>query len=170
MDRILIIGSPGSGKSTLAKQLAKKTGIALLHLDQIFHIDNYNHISREELKKKIERFISENDRFIIDGNYSGTLPFRLGFSDTVILFNLDTSTCLNNVLRRIKDNLPRDDIASGFDNSILHEDFIEYVKHFRTERLPYIRELLKDFPGEIIQLDSYQDVDRFLKSISFQEH
>jgi len=32
--RVLVIGSPGSGKSTLAAELARRTGLPLIHLDQ----------------------------------------------------------------------------------------------------------------------------------------
>ena len=35
-DRILILGCPGSGKSTLARALAARTGLPLVHLDNIY--------------------------------------------------------------------------------------------------------------------------------------
>jgi len=35
MNRILVIGSNGAGKSTFSYHLAKKTGLPLIHLDQI---------------------------------------------------------------------------------------------------------------------------------------
>ena len=40
MNRILVIGSSGAGKSTFAKELAKRTGIPLYHLDLIWFHDN----------------------------------------------------------------------------------------------------------------------------------
>ena len=36
MERIMIIGCGGSGKSTLARVLGEKTGLPVVHLDQIW--------------------------------------------------------------------------------------------------------------------------------------
>lgn len=36
MQRVLIVGSPGAGKSTLAKKLAARTGLPLIHLDDLY--------------------------------------------------------------------------------------------------------------------------------------
>ena len=150
MKRILIIGCPGSGKSTLAKRISKKLNYPLLHLDRIFHIDNYNQISREELISKILYFIKNNNNFIIDGNYSGTLELRMKYADTILFFNIKTDICLTNVISRIKDGKLRDDIAPGFDNSIYHQEFIDYVKNFNKDKLPHLKKLLSNFNGTII--------------------
>ncbi|XFA98897.1 AAA family ATPase [Candidatus Izemoplasma sp. B36] len=165
MERILIIGCPGSGKSTFAKKLSKKLNYPILHLDRIFHIDNYNQISREELKNKIKSFIKNNKHFIIDGNYHGTLEFRLKYSDTVFYFNIDTKTCLDNVINRCKSGSIRDDIAEGFDNSIIDPEFIEYVKSFNLEKKPIIEDILDDFDGKIIKFYNYKDVENYLEEI-----
>ena len=34
-NRIMIVGCPGSGKSSLARDLHEKTGLPLIHLDNI---------------------------------------------------------------------------------------------------------------------------------------
>jgi len=165
MKKILIIGSPGSGKSTLAKKMSKIMGYPILHLDRIYHIDNYSHISRDELLEQISRFVADKETFIIDGNYTATLEYRLNYADTVILFDIDTDTCLKNVIARILDNNPRDDIAPGFDNSIYHQDFIDYVKTFQDEKLPLIETILGEYTGRIIRLSSYFEVDNFLEEV-----
>ncbi len=163
INKVLIIGCPGSGKSTMAKKVAEITKWPLLHLDVIYHIDNYHQISKEELQSKISDFIKGKSNFIIDGNYSATLPMRMEMADTIVMFDLDTDTCMRNVLNRIASNQPRDDIAPGFDNTIYHQDFIDYVKDFREERLPYIEELISEFPGTIIRINSYEDADDFIE-------
>ncbi len=165
MKRILVIGCPGSGKSTFSKKLAEKLNYPLLHLDRIFHIDNENHVTREELKSQIKKFINNSNEFIIDGNYSGTLPYRLEFADTVFYFNIDSRICLDNVMKRSEENLPRDDIAPGFDNSIIDPEFIEYVKDFDRLRKPVIEEILEDFEGKVIQFYDYDEIENFLEKL-----
>ena len=166
MRRILVIGCPGSGKSTFSKRLAKKLNYPILHLDRIFHIDNYNQISREQLLKKIKDFIDQNENFIIDGNYTGSLAYRLQFSDTVFYFDIPSNICLRNVIYRIEHNLPRDDIAPGFDNSIMDPEFIEYVKTFNNRVKPKIEKILEDNRIKPIKFFNYDEVENFFINIS----
>ena len=166
MKRILIIGSPGSGKSTLAFELNRILNLPILHLDRVFHIDNYHSISRDELLEKIQSFVTEHKQFIIDGNYSSTLRERLSVSDTAIVMNFNTDICLNNIEKRRLSNEERPDMAPGFDNSIKHEEFYDYVRHFKTRQLPRILEILDDYPDvNIIYLKTYDDVKEFLEKI-----
>ncbi|MCK4552422.1 MAG: AAA family ATPase [Tenericutes bacterium] len=165
MKRILVIGCPGSGKSTFSKQLSKALKYPVLHLDRIFHIDNKNQISRNLLKTKIQSFINDNNEYIIDGNYSGTLEYRLQSADTVFYFNIDLEICVNNAINRCNNNIIRDDIASGFDNSIIDPEFIDYIKNFNINSKPRIEEILANFKGRITRLNNYQEVDSCLESI-----
>lgn len=165
MKRILVIGCPGSGKSTFSKKLSKALNYPILHLDRIFHIDNYNQISRDLLKSKIKAFIDENDQYVIDGNYSGTLEYRLQSADSVFYFNIDLDICLDNAINRCKKNEPRDDIAPGFDNSIIDPEFIDFIKNFNVDRKPRIEKILANFKGDIIRFNNYQDVDLYLKKL-----
>ncbi len=164
MKRILIIGSPGSGKSTCSKILSKILNYPILHLDRIFHIDNYNQISREELKVKIKQFIDQNENYIIDGNYTGTLELRTESADTIIYFDIEPKICLKNILDRIKKNKSRDDIAPGFDNSIIDPEFIEYVKKFNVNVQPRIENILNKYTVEIIRIKNYKELEDFYNS------
>lgn len=165
MKRILVIGCPGSGKSTFAKQLKVKLNYPLLHIDRIFHIDNWHSIDQGLLKKKIINFVNENDCFIIDGNYTGTLKLRMNYADTIFYFQINNRTCLSNIINRCNDLKPRDDIAPGFDNSILDPAFVEYVKNFPFEQTPIIDDMLESFDGKIIRFKNYLETENFINNI-----
>ena len=46
MKRIMIIGCGGAGKSTLARQLGEKLNLPVVHLDKLFWLPGWEHISR----------------------------------------------------------------------------------------------------------------------------
>ncbi|MDA3931572.1 MAG: AAA family ATPase [Tenericutes bacterium] len=166
MNRILIIGSPGSGKSTLSRLLANKLNYPILHLDRVFHIDNEHQISRESLIKIITDFVDTHSKFIIDGNYSSTLEYRMQFSDTVIIMDLDTELCLYNIEQRRLSNTKRYDIAPGFDNGIRDESFVEYVKSFKEDHYQKITNLIDKYPNlDYYVLKNYEEVKNFIKKI-----
>ena len=73
--RICVIGRPGSGKSTFAIKLAKKTGLPLVHLDQIWWKENWVESTREEFDQKLAEKLAM-DSWIIEGDYSRTLKMR----------------------------------------------------------------------------------------------
>ncbi len=158
----MIIGCPGSGKSTLSRQLGKILNIPVLHLDYIYHIDNFKHIDRDELKIMIETFTQSNDSFIIDGNYGSTMEWRTQFCDTVILLDISTEICVNNVLNRMN-NEHREDMAPGFDLSIMDDSFIEFVRTFKQRKLPGIVALLDKVNMNRIVLKNYDEIEEFLK-------
>lgn len=166
MEKILIIGSPGSGKSTLAKHLSKKIHYPVLHLDRIFHIDNTHQRSREELKAKIKQFMDIHDRYIIDGNYGGTLAYRMSYADTVIIMDIPVETCLKNIEKRRLSGEKRFDIASGFDNSIRDDTFVDYVRTFKEAHFPLIMTHKAMYPDINYYIFSqYQEVEAFLDTL-----
>ena len=71
-NRIILVGSAGSGKSWLSKRIAEITGYPLYHLDVEFWKPGWVMSSSEE---KIARHheIMNGEKWIIDGNYGGTM-------------------------------------------------------------------------------------------------
>ena len=169
MNRILVLGSPGSGKSTLSRRLNNILNYNILHLDKVFHIDNFNSVSKTEFIKQITQFIKKYKNFIIDGHYFSTIEFRLKFVDTVILLDFDTEICLNNVIKRTKVNLPRPDMATGFDNSKMDKGFIDYVKTFKEKIIPKTINLLKKHNNiKLTILSNYLEVDEYINEVKIK--
>lgn len=166
MNKIIVIGCPGSGKSTLTFKLKEILNYPVLHLDKIYHIDNEHHISREELVDAVNKFASNNKTWIIDGNYISTIEQRIKLCDTVILFDINTETCINNAIKRAQFD-KKSDMAEGFDYSKTSEKFIEFIKNFKEQSLPKIMELHSKYKNEknFIIFKNYKQVDKFVKEL-----
>ena len=114
MERILIIGNCGAGKSTFAKALAEKTGLPLVHLDRLYWHGDWQHLSREEFDAALQREL-EKPQWIIDGNFTRTLPHRMQYCDTVFFLDMPTLTCLWGLTKRVFTNYgkTRDDMGGN---------------------------------------------------------
>ncbi len=167
MAKIIIIGCPGSGKSTMTFRLKDILNYPVLHLDKIYHIDNTTRISREELVRKVDAFAKSNNNWIIDGNYISTIEQRVKLADTVILLNLDMEICLQNAIARSKKDRTAD-MADGFDNTKIEDEFIESITKFNDNVLPKIFEILEQYKNEkkIIILKDYEEVNNFVHNLT----
>ncbi|MDZ7785570.1 MAG: AAA family ATPase [Candidatus Saccharibacteria bacterium] len=100
MKRVAIIGAPGSGKSTFARELAEKTGLPLIHLDFYYHQTDKNYYENKEAWFARVKKIIARDEWIMDGNYSTTIPERLARADIIIYFDLPRWLTMYRVLKR----------------------------------------------------------------------
>ena len=100
MNKILIIGNAGSGKTTFAKKLAVKTSLPLIHLDRLFWKGKWESLSKEEFDPLLQAEL-EKEEWIIDGNFSRTIPHRLKYCDTVFYFDIPTILCLWGITKRV---------------------------------------------------------------------
>ena len=167
--KIIIIGCPGSGKSTMTFKMKELLNYPVLHLDKIYHIDNNSHITREQLVGKVDDFAKTHDKWIIDGNYISTIEQRIQLADTIILLDIDTQTCVNNAIERSKKQRTAD-MAEGFDNSKIKDEFIDFISNFNHQTLPVILDLLKKYENDkkIYILKSYSEIEDFLKHFAKQ--
>ena len=85
MERILIIGSNGAGKSTFSYKLAEKTGLPLIHLDQIYWYGDWQVTPREQFEQIVLEE-AKKSKWIIEGNNMKSLEQRLKYADAVFWF------------------------------------------------------------------------------------
>lgn len=114
MKRVIIIGNCGSGKSWLSGEIAKKTGLPVVHLDSLLWRPGWTQAPREEFDALLAAEL-EKPEWIIDGNFNRTLPLRLSYCDTVIFLDFSRLVCLWGVTSRKLKNLgrTRDDMGEG---------------------------------------------------------
>jgi adenylate kinase family enzyme len=169
-ERILVIGSPGSGKSTLAHALAAKTGLPLHHLDQIFWLPGWIEPSKPEFVATVAA-LAEAPRWIVDGNYSRTLPALLARAEIVVLLDLSPFRCTWRIFRRwfAARGRVRADMAPGCPER-LDLGFLWYVLSFRLRRLPRLQAKLAGFGGEQVWLGTPAEVRRFLSGERPDQH
>ena len=162
MKKIIVIGCPGSGKSTFSKRLKEITNLPLYHLDMLYHYEDGSHITREEFKDKL-RVIFKDDAWILDGNYQGTLEFRIRECDTIFLLDYPMEVCVKGAEDRV--GIKKDDIP-WFEET-LNEEFKERIMRFSEECLPEIYELVDKYKEEkeIIIFKTRKEADDYLKEL-----
>ncbi len=166
MERVLVIGSPGAGKSRLATELARRSGLPLIHLDQLAWLPGWVEADRADFRNRVAAVLAE-PRWIIDGNYGGTLPQRLARADTVIDLDLPVWLCIVRALGRIwgSHGTVRADMAPDcpeqFDLA-----FLVYIARFPGARRRRIEASREHFQGHWIRLRRPADVRRFLLDIA----
>ena len=153
MKRVMIIGCGGAGKTTLSRQLAEKTGLPLVHLDQIFWSPgNWNHLEKEEFDEILIREM-EKDSWILDGNYNRTMPMRLDRCDTVIYLDYSRFTCIWGWLRRVikHHGKARPDMAPGC-GEWLDPEFFKWLWNFNKKYRKSYHEMLSGLGGKKVYI------------------
>jgi adenylate kinase family enzyme len=166
MERLLIIGSPGAGKSTLSAEVARLTGLPLIHLDRLHWKPGWVESSKEEFDSKVSEAIAR-PRWVIEGNYGRTLPLRLTRADTVVDLDLPRWQCVLGIFRRALAHRgrTRSDMAPGCPER-LDWEFVVYTFRFREAGRRRIEQALGGFAGRRIRLRSRREVRRFLDDLA----
>lgn len=165
MRRVLIIGCSGSGKSTLTRRLAERTGLPVIHLDQEYFGPNWKEPGQKEWAQTVAR-LAARDRWIMDGNFSGTFPIRMPRADTIIFLDQPTWRCLWRVIKRTFRyyGLVRPGSAPGC-RERFDAHFMGYVWRYNATRRPRILRTLAEQEAagkRVYRLTSGQAINGFL--------
>ncbi|WP_019009300.1 AAA family ATPase [Deinococcus aquatilis] len=165
MKRILVIGSPGAGKSTFSKQLAAKTGLPLIHLDDAYWQPGWMRPPTAEWEQRVEQLIAA-ETWILDGNYTSTLKRRAALADEVIVLTYPRLLCLYRAITRALLNRRPDQKNLG--REPLNREFLSFIWHFPKLAQGQV-EQLHSFPHlSVVELRSDTAARRYLHALSIR--
>ena len=163
MQKVLVIGCSGAGKSTFARRLRDITGLPLYYLDRLWHKADRTHITREEFDRVLAEWLAR-PAWIIDGDYSRTLPQRLEACDTVFFLDFPLEVCLAGVENRRGAHRP----DMPWVEEELDAEFLQYILDFGQAQMPAIRAMLEPYRGrrQILTFRSRAGANAWLNALA----
>jgi adenylate kinase family enzyme/predicted N-acetyltransferase YhbS len=169
-NRISIIGGSGSGKSTLADILSKELNIPAIHLDAINYNANWVEINKNE-RDTIISSKSNDEKWIIDGNYNKTLKERLEKADLIIWLDYSSFAHIKGVFKRIIKNYNKEKPEIPGCKERINFIFLKYVVTYNHRKRPQVMELLKNVPNDkLLIFRKQKDLNKWLKAFTHNEN
>ena len=163
-----IIGPAAAGKSTLARSLGDVTGIETFHLDELYWGPGCTPTPADEWDALLSEIVARQE-WIIDGNFTASLPARLERADTVVFVDLPRAVCLAAaVKRRLLFGVRRAPGMARDCRPMFNLTFLRWIWSFQYDHRPYYLELLsRPLPGRtVVMLRRRRDVRRFLAEVT----
>lgn len=111
-ERIAIVGISGSGKSTFARALAAKTGLPVLHGDQLDWMPDWQVRPADDLVAMHDAWVAQ-PRWIFEGWVEADRAARLSAADLVVDLDFSGWVCGWRVVRRQLRGVRRDEMPDG---------------------------------------------------------
>lgn len=165
MQRVLIIGPCGAGKSTLARQLGERLALPIFHIDQLNWRPGWVETEKSALRARLDSIVA-GDRWLIDGNYGGTLDARLNHADTIIYLDFPIRLCLWRLAKRVYTHhgRARPDMPQGCPERF-DPGFFWYVARWNHGPRPRTEAKLLGQEGKLIRLRSPAELARWMDSL-----
>lgn len=162
MERILVLGPCGAGKSTLATKLGKTLGLPVIHLDKEYWRAGWQEPAKQVWAEQVEELIAR-PRWVMDGNYGGTLARRLERAQLVVNLDYPRSVFFPRIVWRLVRNWgrTRPDMAEGCTERFDLE-FWRYAWRYRVDVLPRREARLAASGVPVIDLRSPREADAWL--------
>ena len=168
MQRVLVVGCSGAGKSTFSRCLAEATGLPRIELDNAYWRAGWTMPAKDEWLAKVAELCAE-PAWILDGNYTSSLPIRLPHADTVIWLDYPRLVCIRRVLVRIARDYGRTryGLPEGCPER-LDPEFLRYIWNFNAKNKPRILAAFEQFGShaKLHTLRSDRDGERLLAEVS----
>ena len=174
--RINIVGSSGSGKSTAGKVIAKKLRYPYVELDEIHWKPNWTESTEEELSFNLKRSL-EGESWVLDGNYSRTVPIKWKRVQLVVWLDLPYWLILCQVFSRtIRRSVTKETLWAGNRESLgkafFSRDSIIWwcLSNLRKVRRQYLAAMSDPGLGHIkfVRIRSRRELANFVAALGQQ--
>ena len=173
MKRVVVIGTSCSGKTTFASQLADQFSIPHTELDVLHWLPEWEMQLLEEFRSLVKEVV-EQDRWVIDGNYSKVRDIVWSRATHLFWLNYPFWTIFSRALRRTFRRIAtREELFAGNRENLRRalfdpESIVWWVlRTYRRRRREYPQ--LFQMPQynhlEIIELKQQIEADRFITGI-----
>ncbi len=161
-NRILIFGCGGVGKSTLCRSLGERLDLPIIHLDYYYWQPNWIETPKDEWRDKVKELV-QGERWVMDGNFFGTLDLRMALADAVIYLDFPRWFCYYRILKRYKmeRGKVRKDIGPGcFEKA--DWAFMKWIWGFNKKLKPQIFDAIEKYGKEdkTIILRSVKEINK----------
>lgn len=114
--KINVVGTSGSGKSTFSKRLAEILNAPYVEMDKIFWGPNWYFPSDKEFFSNLKNSLV-SDRWVLDGNYTRSIPIKWENVDVVIWLDYPfAKTLFRAVKRAFRRSLRKEELWAGTGN------------------------------------------------------
>ena len=165
MQRVAVVGPGGAGKTTFARELGRRTGLPVVHLDRHYWRPGWMPPPREEWRALQARLLA-GEHWIVDGNYGGTFDVRFARADTVIVLAMRRLRCVAAVLRRLLRHHGPAVQAAGCPER-LDLGFVRWIWRYGSDSRPRLDAALERHCDglRIVELRSRAQAEAFLRAV-----
>ncbi len=162
VNKICIIGGPGTGKSTLANNLGKELDLPVCHIDSINYFENWVQRNKNERDEIILKKINE-EKWVMDGTYVGTLDTRCKNSDFIIFLNYSSIARVKGILQRYwkGKGVEKPDIPGCKEQ--MDWKFLKFTINWRKKKIKVQKALETNKNKEILVFKNRRQLNRWYK-------
>lgn len=128
---------------------------------------NWEGVPKEE-QRTVQNELVKGEKWIIDGNYGGTMDIRINAADTIIFLDIHRTICVYRAFKRIVQyrNKTRPDMGAGCEERF-DLQFFKWIWEYPKSKRPAILKRIDQFNKDkrIIILKTPNEVQRFIKEV-----
>lgn len=158
--KIIIFGNSGSGKTTLAKTISQRSGLNHLDLDTLAWKKSSppERLAINDSKVIIDKFLSENTQWVVEGCYSDLIELLLSESTQAIFVDVSIEECVENAKNRPWEPHKYESKSKQDANLPMLLDWIrDYTNRSDTFSRKAHLEIFNHFKGNKVQIKSNEE-------------